>query len=79
MDEVAPPALEAAADNPEGSFTSAAAKAARSRAAEATEEVPACWDTTGPGVEKKEASLPTLKAAGQFYAGRRRGWPRGRR
>ncbi len=63
MDEVAPLALEAAADNPEGSFTSAAAEAARSRAAEATDEVPACWDTTRPGVEKEEASLPTLKAA----------------
>ena len=59
----APPALEAAADNPEGSFTSAAAEAARSRAAGAAEEEPACCVTTGTGVEKKEASLPTLKAA----------------
>ncbi|MFN9906397.1 MAG: hypothetical protein ACK56F_09780, partial [bacterium] len=29
----------------------------------AAEEVPACCGTTGPGVEKREASLPTLKAA----------------
>ncbi len=49
-------------DNPEGSFTSAA-EAARSRAAGAPEEVPACCDITGPGVEKREASLSTLKAA----------------
>ena len=56
-------ALKAAADNPEGSFTSAAAEAASSRAAGAAEEEPACCVTTGTGVEKKEASLPTLKAA----------------
>ncbi len=55
--------LEAAADNPEGSFTSAATEAARSRAAGAADDVPACCDTTGSGVEKREASLPTLKAA----------------
>ncbi len=42
---------------------SAATEAARSRAAGAAEEVPACCDSTGPGLEKREASLPTLKAA----------------
>ena len=61
--EAALPALEAAADNPEGSFTSAAPEAARSRAAGAAEEEPACCDTTGPGVEKREASPSALKAA----------------
>jgi hypothetical protein len=35
--DAALPALEASADNPEGSFTSAAAEAARSWAAEAAE------------------------------------------
>jgi hypothetical protein len=31
----------------------------------AAEELPACCGTTGPGVEKREASLPTLKAAAE--------------
>jgi hypothetical protein len=57
------PALKAAAGNPEGSFTSAAAEAARSRAAGAVEEEPACCASTGPGVEKNGVTLPALKAA----------------
>jgi hypothetical protein len=53
-------ALEAAVDNPEGSFTSAAAEAARSRAAETAEGWPACWRATGSGVDEKVLEVPPL-------------------
>ena len=47
-------------DNPEGSFTSAAAEAARSRAAETAEGWPACWRATGSGVDEKVLEVPPL-------------------